>query len=60
MTYKIVRYRRGSSQRVIKKGLTLQEAKTHCRKSTTHGDGWFDGFRKETAKPRAYKKKRGR
>lgn len=47
MPYKIIRFRRGKRQRIIKKGLTLKEAQAHCRKSSTHGDGWFDGYDKE-------------
>ncbi len=59
--YEIVRFFIDGTQRVIKKGLTLEEAQEHCsdpetssatcessyrkRYTKKHG-GWFDGFRK--------------
>lgn len=48
-TYKVVRMYRDFSRdsKVILTGLTLQEAKAHCRREDTHGDGWFDGYEKE-------------
>lgn len=48
-TYKIVRYHqdKGRRQRVIKRGLTLAEAKKHCSNPKTKGKTWFDGFTKE-------------
>lgn len=62
-SYKITRfYREGHPSKVIKKGLTLEEAKEHCKDPETSsrtcedpenvqhteefGD-WFDGFDKE-------------
>lgn len=46
-----------TSSRVIKRGLTLEEAKAHCSSEKTHKLGnpkkykqyvnWFDGFEKE-------------
>tara|TARA_R110000751_G_scaffold283903_1_gene387431 strand:- start:71 stop:238 length:168 start_codon:yes stop_codon:yes gene_type:complete len=52
--YKIVRFynKEGSVEtRTIKKGLTLQEAQTHCQKEDTHGvhnnTKWFDGYTKD-------------
>ena len=48
MAYKIVRYyRENRKPRVVKRGLTLAEAKAHCQKLSTSGKGWFDGFTKE-------------
>ena len=48
MTYKIVRFRNdGGVQRVIKKGLTLKEAKEYCADPSTKGNNWFDGFVRE-------------
>jgi len=46
-TFKIIRFRRDKGSRIIKRGLTLKEAKAWTRKKSTHGDGWFDGFEKE-------------
>lgn len=49
-TYKIIRYFYSDSlgdhrrPRVIKRGLTLEEAQAHCSREDTHGDGWFDGY----------------
>ena len=43
-TYKIIRFRFEGTNRVIKKGLTLQEAQEHCQRDDTRGDGWFDGY----------------
>lgn len=47
MTYKIIRFRFKGRNRVIKRGLTLEEAQAHCRRSDTRGPGWFDGYDKE-------------
>lgn len=53
MSYKIIRFRFNKPQKVIKRGLTLEEAKRHCSSEKTHKlnkDGsvvWFDGFTKE-------------
>jgi hypothetical protein len=49
MTYKIIRFRFNGRPRVIKRGLTLEEAKAHCRREDTHGEGWFDGYEQEAA-----------
>lgn len=51
--YEVVRfYADDRSSEVVKKGLTLEEAQTHCRCEDTHGvdaDGvrWFDGYEQE-------------
>ena len=43
--YQVVRfYQDDRPRRVIKRGLTLEEAQAHCRREDTHGDGWFDGY----------------
>ena len=52
MTYKIIRiYRptkRGSSKsRVIKTGLTLEEAQAHCQNPYTESFDYFDGYHRE-------------
>ena len=46
-TYKIVRMRMNGSNRVIKRNLTLEQAQAHCKKDSTQGEGWFDGYEKE-------------
>ena len=46
-TYKIIRFRFEGSNRVIKRGLTLEEAQAHCQREDTHGEGWFDGYDEE-------------
>lgn len=46
-TYKIIRFRFNGNRRVIKRGLTLEEAKEHCNSEDTHGEGWFDGYESE-------------
>ena len=55
MTYKIIRFYRDSyQQKVIKRGLTLEQAQAHCKREDTHADidetgsrAWFDGYDKE-------------
>jgi len=48
-TYKVVRYFKYGEDiaQVQKRGLTLEEAKEHCKDKSTHGDEWFDGYREE-------------
>jgi hypothetical protein len=58
-TYRIVRFYAPSAKRgfdglpvtkpkqTIKHGLTLEEAREHCQREDTHGNGWFDGYEKE-------------
>jgi len=47
MTYKIIRFRFNGTNRVIKRGLSLEEAQAHCSRDDTRGDGWFDGYNEE-------------
>jgi len=49
MTYKIIRfYKDHYRNRVIKRGLTLEEAQAHCSDPKTRKEGvWFDGYAKE-------------
>lgn len=50
-TYKIIRFYHPSQDkdnRVIKKGLTLEQAQEHCQDNTTRKDGvYFDGYEAE-------------
>ena len=46
-TYKIIRYRKDSTNRVIKRGLSKTEAQEHCQREDTHGKNWFDGYTSE-------------
>lgn len=52
-TYKIIRFRFHGGNRVIRKGLTLEEAQAWCRRKDTHGEGWFDGYDEEYCNPKA-------
>ena len=51
-TYRIVRmWRDDPGTRVIKRGLTLEQAQEHCRRDDTRGvdasGPWFDGYESE-------------
>jgi len=50
-TYKIVRHfkKYGEKAKVMKRGLTLAEAQTHCNdpKTSNKHDNWFDGYTEE-------------
>jgi hypothetical protein len=47
-TYSIIRFyapHLNKSRRVIKRGLTLEQAQAHCKHPDTREDGeWFDGY----------------
>tara|TARA_Y100000289_G_C3837293_1_gene106685 strand:+ start:101 stop:256 length:156 start_codon:yes stop_codon:yes gene_type:complete len=51
MTYKIVRFyapHLNKSNRVIQRGLTLEQAQEHCKNPSTRKAGeWFDGYDQE-------------
>lgn len=47
VTYEIVRFRFRGENEVIQTGVSLEEAQEHCNRDDTHGDGWFDGYRRE-------------
>jgi hypothetical protein len=42
--YFIKRFRFEGETTVVKTGLSLEEAREHCKREDTHGDGWFDGY----------------
>jgi hypothetical protein len=48
--YRIVRFRNYwnrdtvVTRRIIKKRVTLEEARAHCQDDKTHGLNWFDGY----------------
>ena len=53
MSYRIIRFYFNGNQRVIKSGLTLEEAQAHCKDPETSGSTcsdlnkrgqWFDGY----------------
>ena len=46
-TYSIVRYYKEKHSKVIKTGLSLEDAKQHCNRRDTKGEDWFDGFVRE-------------
>ena len=51
MTYYIIRFyqERHKSSRVIKRGLTLEQAQAHFRNPSTQKEGeWFDGYDSES------------
>lgn len=43
--YKIIRFYKDGLNKTIKTGLTLKEAKKHCKRKDTKGENWFDGYR---------------
>lgn len=52
VTYKIIRLFHDTNhpdhRKVIESGLTLEEAREHCRRKDTHESGvWFDGYEEE-------------
>jgi len=47
-TYQIVRFRFNGNNKVIRTGLTLEQARAHCEKPKTSGNGWFDGYNVES------------
>ena len=42
--YSILRFHFLGQTELIKSGLTLEEAREHCNRPDTRGDGWFDGY----------------
>lgn len=47
-SYKIIRFFRDDRpKKIIKTGLTLEEAQAHCNDESTCGEDWFDGYEVE-------------
>jgi hypothetical protein len=46
-TYKIIRYRWHGDNEILVRGLTLEQAQSHCQRDDTEGDDWFDGYEEE-------------
>jgi len=42
--YKIIRFTFNKPNKIIKQGLTLEEAQEHCSDPSTKGKDWFDGY----------------
>ena len=47
-TYKIIRFRFNGNNKVLKTGLTLEQAQAHCSDAKSAGNGWFDGYNVES------------
>lgn len=49
-TYRIIRFFRDPDKEniVVQEGLTLEEAQEHCNAEYSRGEGWFDGWTRET------------
>ena len=47
-TYQIIRFRFNGNNKVLKTGLTLEQAQAHCENPETSGNGWFDGYNLES------------
>ena len=47
-TYRIVRFRFRKGRKIIKRGISLSEARSHCNDPDTSGDQWFDGYERES------------
>lgn len=47
-TYTIIRFFKDDDKpsKIIREGLTLEQAQAHCRREDTHGEDWFDGYEK--------------
>jgi len=45
--YKIIKFRKSGTQKVIERNLTLDEARRYCSRPGTRGKNWFCGFTKQ-------------
>lgn len=53
MTYRIIRFFADDRPtETIVRGLTLEQAKAHCNRDDSRGNGWFDGFTREAVAER--------
>ncbi len=43
--YDIVRFRFDADTEIVRSDVSLAEAQAHCNDESTHGEGWFDGYR---------------
>jgi hypothetical protein len=43
--YNIVRFHFQDEERIIERGVTLEEAQEHCNREDSEGEGWFDAYR---------------
>ena len=41
-TYKIIRFRKNGNQKVVRRGLSLEDAKIWCNREDTHGKNWCE------------------
>lgn len=47
-TYKIIRFDQNAPNKIVRRGLSLDEAQAHCSRADTRCEGkWFDGYTKE-------------
>ena len=42
--YKIIKFRKSGTQKVMERNLSLDEAKRYCSRPDTKGKNWFCGF----------------
>ena len=48
--YKIVKFRKSGTQKIMERNLTLDQAKRYCSRTDTRGKNWFCGFTKQYMK----------
>jgi len=46
-TFKVLCFTFAGGNEVVLTGLTLDEAREHCKDPATSGDGWFHGYESE-------------